>query len=571
MTGADMGTEEDLQVRAYYLWEAAGRPDGQADRHWALAQQESATQANALRGGNASITLIANDLPGIFASDNLALLERRILPGYLVQQRWFAAKGRSITSLRVVTPTIAIGSGVLSQIEVTIEGDTERYALPMTVVWDDDGLTNDDLQRARDMAIATVRADHRAGFLTDAFFVPDFVRNLLAAAMNGADVGSSGDAKLEVVVESGVAEAGAQDVSSGSQDIRWLSAEQSNSSVIVDGHAIMKLMRRLQPGVHPEAEMCRFLTQIGYTNASPLLAEIVHLDAQGTPRTVLVIESFLPNQGDAWARATASLRDVLDNDGGAGADQFVTLMRRIGRRLGELHAALSKGDGPAFAAEAAQPQHVQEWKSAAVAQLDQAIDVLRRALAVSSLADAPAVRGLIDHRAAIVSAIENATMDIPKGARTRIHGDFHLGQVLCTEEDVYVIDFEGEPARPIDARRVKSSPLRDVAGLLRSIAYAAAYAAKQQATADAADANPDAQLPAAREAAERSFLEAYAHATGLDPLAPVDQAAVSLLSLFLVEKAAYEVCYEGANRPDWIAIPAEGLARALDAFAIRVA
>ncbi|MBT2794288.1 putative maltokinase [Paraburkholderia strydomiana] len=565
-----MDDGEDLRVRAYYVWEAAGRPEGRAGEHWAQARQESGLDA-----AEAPVELAANHLASIFEPDNIALLECRILPQYLLQRRWFAAKDRSIESLRMVTPVVPIADvGVLAQVEVSIEGSIERYALPLAVVWNSDDAGDEESELARDMAIAAVRGEGRTGLLTDAFFVRAFIKGLLATASDGKNVASSEDGTLDIRLESGAEDAiGA--CADADADLRWLSTEQSNSSVIVGRRIVMKLMRRLQSGVHPEAEMCRFLTRVGYGNASPLLAEIVQLDrddGDGGQRSLLVLEGFVCNEGDAWSYATGCLRKALTQSGAAVSAEFEQLAGIVGRRLGELHTALSKGEGGvAFAPEAVQARDIDEWKDAAVVQLEQAVDALERQRDSSSLSDHPLVRRIAENRKHIVSAIRNATLAASNAAKTRIHGDFHLGQVLCAKDDVYIIDFEGEPAKPIDSRRAKSSVLRDVAGLLRSISYATAFAAKQHDASSAktearGDAPSEARLEASRQAAERNFLNAYVQAANADPLATGDSDTVSLLNLFLVEKAAYEVCYEAANRPEWIGISLQGLARALAAF-----
>jgi maltose alpha-D-glucosyltransferase/alpha-amylase len=552
---------EDLRLRAYYLWEAAGRPEGRADEHWDQACRDLGLDAKDKQSGSA---LAANELINILNAKNIALLEVQLLPQYLSRRRWFAAKDRSIDSLRLVTPsTELIGDvGLLAQIEVTIAGNIERYSLPLTVVWNGEGYGEDDLGLARDMAIALVRGQDRTGFLTDAFFVPGFIRGLLDKTKAGESISSSGEGKLDILLESG-----AQETIDAGAEIRWLSTEQSNSSVIVGGRIVMKLMRRLQPGTHPEAEMCRFLTQVGYGNSSPLLAEIVHRDREHTARTMLVLEGAISNDGDAWTYAIECLCNALMK-GDLVSREFEQLAGRVGRRLGELHTALSKGDGnAAFASEAAGARDIEAWKNAAVVQLEEALDTLERQRSQPAVANDPLAKRIIENRDKILTVVHEAPLSDPRAAKTRIHGDFHLGQVLRAREDIYIIDFEGEPAKPIESRRAKSSPLRDVAGFLRSLSYATALAARQHESSFAANkAESEARLDASRQAAEKSFLDAYARARNGEGLSVAKTEAVSLLNLFLVEKAAYEVCYEGANRPEWIAVPMQGLARELAAF-----
>src|ERR1700754_399505 len=192
-----MDHDEDLRLRAYYLWEAAGRPEGRADEHWAQARREARLDAKDVQNDKGPVELTANELIGILNPENIALLENRLLPEYLSQRRWFAAKDRSIESLRVVTPATAIDDvGLLTQIEATIAGSVERYALPLTVVWNGDDHGQDDPGPGRDMAIAVVHGQGRTGILTDAFFVPAFIRGLLAKTKVGESIRSSGGRAL---------------------------------------------------------------------------------------------------------------------------------------------------------------------------------------------------------------------------------------------------------------------------------------------------------------------------------------------------------------------------------------
>jgi maltose alpha-D-glucosyltransferase/alpha-amylase len=559
-----MDYEDALRLRAYYLWEAEGRPDGRAEEHWDQAQREAAFDSDDSQRESTPAELAANDLAAILEPGNITLLENRILPEYLSKRRWFAGKDRSIDSLRVVLPPTVIDDvGLLTQIEINTEKGVERYTLPLAVVWERDPSGGDDMSLARDMAIATVRGEGRTGFLTDAFFFPAFVRHLLATVRDGRSLGNSGDETLDVLLESG-----ARDTIDTSAEIHWLSTEQSNSSVTIGGRIVMKLMRKVQSGIHPEAEMCRFLTRVGYRNSSPLLAEIVLRDREETSRSMFVLQGYVPNEGDAWTYATECLRDALVENADGISTRFEQLTSHVGRRLGELHTALSEGKGSAaFAPEVAQARDIEQWKATAVAQLEQAIEVLERKSAAAEPAEDSLVRRITEEREKICSTIRSAQLSDLNATKTRIHGDFHLGQVLWTGDDVYIIDFEGEPAKSIESRRTKSSAMRDVAGLLRSISYATAFAAKQHGGSSAASADHNlAQLDASRQVAERSFLDAYADAMNMDRLATGEEGTVSLLNLFLIEKAAYEICYEVANRPEWIAIPLKGLARALAVF-----
>src|SRR5439155_6788870 len=336
-----------------------------------------------------------------------------------------------------------------------------------------------------------------------------------------------------------------------------LSAEQSNSSLIVGDQAVLKLVRRLSAGIHPEAEMTRYLTERSFANTAPLLGEVVRFYPDGTPHSMLLVQGFIRNQGDGWRWTLDVLSRVLNSaevidphgqiediaDALAGYGNFATAM---GHRLAELHAALAAPtDSPAFAPEKAMAADVDWWSDGVRAQLDAALSALSAVTNWPDEETAATAAALADERAALMAAIGTlAGAAAPGTLKTRVHGDFHLGQVLVSSGDAYIIDFEGEPARPLKERRAKTSPLRDVAGLLRSFDYAVAVASGR--VNGAAETSPGQATVLGRFAEEASgaFLSAYraGHAESATQWATKANEH-ALLDLFLLEKAAYEICY----------------------------
>ena len=237
---------------------------------------------------------------------------------------------------------------------------------------------------------------------------------------------------------------------------------------------------------------------------------------------------------------------------------------RIGRRLGELHVALAQpSDDPAFAPEKASKKDVRGWNDGTHTLLVTALDILAAKLLEFNEHDRAMAQSLLDRRDLLLAAVQKLLPEDAKALRIRIHGDFHLGQVLMAQGDAFLIDFEGEPARPLEERRKKSSPLRDVAGLLRSLSYASAAA--QPTTGNAPQATADrkrALFERLRGHGEEAFLIEYraAVAASPQPIAGDEATQAALLDLFLIEKAAYEIRYEAANRPTWIGLPLRGLA-----------
>ena len=354
--------------------------------------------------------------------------------------------------------------------------------------------------------------------------------------------------------------------------IRWLTAEQSNSSVIVGSLAMVKLIRRVVPGIHPEAEMTRHLTGIGYANTARLLGEVVRVSADETPHTLAIVQSVIGNQGDAWTWVLDNLRRAVEHsalvEGGDHPDYNVLMgfVGTVGRRLGELHEALARpSEDPAFAPVEADAAAVAAWKAGIGAQVTGALDALAAQIDRLEPASRAMAEVALGRRDAVVEAVGRLA-EIGRGTlTTRVHGDFHLGQILVSQGDAFIIDFEGEPARDLDERRAKGSPLRDVAGLVRSLDYAAASIAGPEEDASPVPVRERRQglLETFRREATQAFLQGYGQAYPGGPDTEGRRGG-SLLDLMLLEKAAYEISYEVANRPKWLAIPLRGFNALVD-------
>jgi maltose alpha-D-glucosyltransferase/alpha-amylase len=357
--------------------------------------------------------------------------------------------------------------------------------------------------------------------------------------------------------------------------IRRLSAEQSNSSMILGDAVVLKIIRKISPGIHPEAEMTRHLTAAGFGNTAPLLGEVVRVAADGTPHTLMLAQGFVRNQGDAWSVVLDALGRDLDETALTARDEAgqaesaarsfshpLDIGLVLGKRTAELHAAFATPtDDPAFATEPAGADDISRWVDAAVAQAERAFTALDRASLTLPDDAREDVRILGESRPALLDRLQAMRGRDVTGLKTRTHGDYHLGQVLIAQNDVMIVDFEGEPGRELDERRHKTSPLRDVAGMLRSFDYAA-VSALDALRARRGQLEPELRQRARawRDQATRDFLGAYwptAERAGLVPNAA--ELGRNLLDLFLLEKAFYEINYEAANRPAWISIPVRGI------------
>jgi maltose alpha-D-glucosyltransferase / alpha-amylase len=496
-------------------------------------------------------------------------LEQEGLPAYLARRRWFASKDESIISVRMSFAEPASSRQtelLLTELEVTLARGTERYLLPLAIAWEDD--LSDALPQQ--LALARVRRGRRVGFLTDAFAI-DVLPLMVLQALTDAAVFPVAAGEIRFMPTARLAEIEFPPV----PEIRRLSNEQSNSSLIIGDQAVLKLVRRLSAGIHPEAEMTRYLTERGFAHTAPLLGEVARFDPDGTPYTLVLVQGFIRNQGDGWRWTLDFLSRVLNSaevinpdmqiediaDALAGYGNFAAA---IGHRLAELHAALAAPtDNPAFAPEKATAADVARWSDGVRVQFDAALAALAAVTNWPHEETAAAAASLARQRAALTAAIGTlATVAASGTLKTRVHGDFHLGQVLVSSGDAYIIDFEGEPARPLKERRAKTSPLRDVAGLLRSFDYAVAVASGHAEGTMQTSPGQATVLDRFADDASGAFLAAYraGHAKSARHWV-TESNERALLDLFLLEKAAYEICYETANRPDWLGIPVDGLAR----------
>jgi maltose alpha-D-glucosyltransferase/alpha-amylase len=314
--------------------------------------------------------------------------------------------------------------------------------------------------------------------------------------------------------------------------------------------------------------MSRYLTEHGFANTPALLGEMVRADNDGTRHTLAVAQRFIRNQGDAWTWTLDWLARALSNLTGAEEaeavhpEQFAdydAIATLLGRRLGEMHVVLAQpSDDLAFAPERADTDTATIFAERAERQLTAAF----AALDAQSDLDANAA-ARVKHLLASGKRLLEATRRLARSAIgtpiTRIHGDLHLGQTLVANGDIYIIDFEGEPARPLQERRAKTSPLRDVAGIIRSFDYAAAVVRRRSRASQApqTEARGDAFLDTFLQRATDAFAAGYAEIVA----GTHESMNPDLLKLFLIEKAAYEVCYEAANRPGWLDVPLHGLAQ----------
>ena len=509
--------------------------------------------------------VIRRDIDEVLHPQGRRILEGEALPAYVPKRRWFASKTEQFRSLSIAygVRMPGVADVLLAEVAAIFADRTERYVLPLAIGWEDE--TTGAL--AHQLALARIRRGRRVGVLTDGFAVDGFATGVLARLNGGAPVPLD-DGEIRFIPTSRMAQLHLQP----GAEIRRFSAEQSNSSLVVGDAVVLKIVRHVLSGVHPEGEMTRFLTEKGFGNIAPLFGEVVRVSSDGVPNTLLLAQGFVRNQGDGWtwtldflARAVEEIAIVGNEQAEEEQDAFATyaaFATAMGRRLGELHAVLSQpSDDGEFTPERADEVILGEWAEGVIEQIDLAFALLRQEREWPDEETRSLATGLLARNAELQEAAHRLARQGAGALRTRVHGDFHLGQVLVVQGDAYIIDFEGEPARPMEQRRAKSCPLRDAAGLMRSFDYAAATGiAGRVASSPQAGGRRTALVERFREQATHHFLTAYrAELRKADyPWVP-DAAEPALLDLFLLEKAAYEVRYEAANRPTWLRIPLRGL------------
>ena len=424
------------------------------------------------------------------------------LTDYLVEQRWFGSKAREIAHSDVLEE-IPLGAGVSATFVEAVfsPGTHETYQLIRSGSEHGDALT-----------------DH-AGVLLD------LIRR-------NADV----EHDESVLRFRSLEEIGEYDPA---HPARPVGAEQSNSSVVFGDELILKVFRRVEPGINPDLEITRFLTEHGFANI-PRLAGYYEVEGRNLDATLGMLQHFAAGARDGWELAL----DELERD----PEAFLERVGRLGEVIGEMHAVLgSDASDPSFAPE----EPSTESMGLLTATIDEEIE--RIFLEISDREEAAEIAG----RGEEVRDLLRMLTSVASGGRViRHHGDLHLGQTLFAADDWIVLDFEGEPARSLPDRRRKRAPLRDVAGMLRSFAYAVSAVELQRGAVP-----PEGWEERAREA----FLDGYTNRVDQSLLPPGHAATEQLLSIFELEKAVYELRYELNNRPDWVRIPVAGISRLLEA------
>jgi maltose alpha-D-glucosyltransferase/alpha-amylase len=566
--------------------------------YWFELQSQAATEVSEPRLPRFDLSEESWDR--LFASRRHREMLAEALPAFLRGRRWFGGKARRIRSVEVpeaIPVPSATGHSeaapvaVLTMIRVEYtEGDPETYALPFTAVGMARGKELLDYHPGSVIALLRTAEGDRA--LIDAVWEPDFGRALVAAiGRRRRSHGSTGT--LAATPEPGFAELYRARKRIPSPTV--LSSEQSNTSLQFGNLLILKLFRRPEEGVNPDLEIGRFLTrEVEFPHVPPVVGAVEFRRSRSSdPITLAILQRFVPNEGDAWTYTVDAVRGFFQEaaarrDGGlpeeverllpgrptllemTGAEPpelaketigpFLGSAGLLGRRTAEMHLALASAprENETFA-----PEPFTALYQRALYQSMRTLALRTFRLVRRTAVDDPLVTQALNLEADVVRCYEALLRTKIDAVRTRIHGDYHLGQVLWTGKDFVIIDFEGEPVLPLGERRIKRSPFTDVAGMLRSFHYAAHTALAQDAPAMSPTGEPGPLEPWAEfwyRWVSAVFLGAYLRTASGAEFVPSDPGQLDLvLSTSLLNKAVYELRYEANNRPDWIRIPARGI------------
>ena len=534
-----------------------------------------------------SSPLVADSWERLLEGAGRNRLESALLPEYFLKQRWFGGKARHLRSASVADWLVLPNSNtVLALVEAQYEkGEPDTYFLPLALSF------GKDAEHLREtfpnLIVSSVVSSRGSGFLHDAISDDRACAALLsfiehaqqAPARNGLIRGVPG---AEFVALRGPAEIAVA--------VRRTSGEQSTASLLYDDQLIMKLFRRQQRGPNPDCEIGRYLAEkVHFDGIAPFAGSIEYVPAAGEASTLAMLQGFVANQGDGWTLTLEELSRYYENCASAAwpdganaaaaepmdlAQQEPSQLARehvgialdsaamLGKRTASLHLALaSSTEEPAFTPETMAASDVQSLVAGFRKEAVRVLELLKDS--VAGLPDEFIdLAGLVlSRRSQILNSFRLAAEDGSLGQRIRIHGDYHLGQVLQVRTDYVILHFEGDPARPLEERRAKLSPLKDVAGMLRSLSYAAysgllAHTARRPEDWDTLA--PWAQLWEGAMGAE--FLRAYRAAAQGAPFLPSSEDGFrKLLAVFLLDKALHELAYELNNRPAWVRVPLLGL------------
>jgi maltose alpha-D-glucosyltransferase/alpha-amylase len=567
--------------------------------YWfSLEPKQNAIRVGRQPGSEIPVIEVRRSWEELFSEEGDSSLSK-VLPEFLAAQRWFAGKARTIRSAEVCENLPLRAENSRIQLAVVraqyLEGDPEEYLLPIN--YEDGQAARLRLRDYPNSVIARIRHEGEnktEGVIYDAIAEEALAKSLIRIVAGARRIrGDSGEVvgsrmrHFRRVVEGDPGELPAV----------LARAEQSNSSLIYGDKLFMKLFRKLEPGLNPDFEIGRYLTERGFPNSPRFVGAIEYLRGRRPPTTLAIVTELIAHEGDAWSYALDTLGEFFERALACSEEvtapplnaasllamtaqeppkvaremigAFLESARLLGQRTGELHNLLAAVDDvPSMLPEPFSPHYQRSVLQSMRNTTTRNFALLERAVrerGETLPAEAPRLLARVDDILARFQAISSRPIG---GKRIRIHGDYHLGQVLFTGNDFIIIDFEGEPARTLTERLLKRSPLRDVASMLRSFSYAVYSVLEKHRESGlhergAADMETWGRFWNAWVSS--TFLKAYLATTRDNDALPNKAEDVELLlDLFLLEKAVYELGYELNNRPAWVHIPIKGITELLE-------
>jgi maltose alpha-D-glucosyltransferase / alpha-amylase len=569
--------------------------------YWFLLETRQAA-VEVAAGGEPQALEVTNEWTNVFNGRSRAELESALL-SFLPTRRWFRGKGRQIKSMEfieVAPLNVDSVQACFTQVQVEYtEEDAERYLVPLSFAW------GDRAQALRQAAAPSILADlhvsakngARTGVIYDAVSDKDFCAALLDMVLRKKQVrGTHGD----FTGTPGKLARETRQLTSAHLDVSSMHAEQTNSSIVYSDRFILKLFRQIEEGINPDLEVGRFLTEQVRFASVPALAGDLEYRARDSKRFAIgILQDYVPNEGDAWRHTLDALSQYFDRAVTRQAEllnfqlprkrlidllideetpaplsdlfgPYYESVKILGKRTAELHVALASGSDDAnFAPEPFSVLYQRSLYQSMRNHAGQMFALLKKRFSTLPAAVLDDASLLVERQPEIMNRFKSILSRKINAQRTRIHGDYHLGQVLYTGKDYIIIDFEGEPSRRLTERRIKRSPVRDIAGMLRSFHYAAYTSlfghlgSARVRPEDLAALEPWARLWNVWIGS--AFLKSYLEHAVPGGFLPANAEDIKvLLNVYLLEKALYELGYELNNRPDWVQIPLIGIRQLLE-------
>jgi maltose alpha-D-glucosyltransferase/alpha-amylase len=558
------------------------------DYFWFILQKEEEASIEKT-GQHIPVMKSKKDWPDLFGNRTKSKIENQILPIFLKKQRWFASKAQKILKISI-TETIPIknnnGSSLVLILKVTYtSGPEEYYHLPLSFLELEQATTL--LQEKPNFILLQYESTEKEGIIYDSILDEDFHQTILQLVAKRRVIKTS-EGKLKAYP--GKYFKNIRKTMDSFEQSNPLGTEQSNTSILYGHELIYKLFRKLDEGVNPDLEIVKYITEkTDYKNVPSFAGAIEYQGKDGSLVTLGILYPFVQSEGNMWdygqdyliryyervlskitqidkypslpssyfEKFEADVPEIMLELIGA---PFLEITYQLGKRTAELHQALARpSQNPDFKPESYSLLYQRSLYQSMQSLVKRVFLILNK----NSNRCPETIQGDLKDVLSLESTIVNHCRKILskkiKAKKIRVHGDYHLGQVLYTGNDFYIIDFEGEPARPLGERRLKRSPLKDVAGMLRSFHYAAFAPLMQNKIAgEYEDLEHWAKLWTYY--VSKTFLNAYLKHIESAGIIPEDKAEISkLLSIYLLEKSVYEVGYEINNRPDWLSIPLKGI------------